>query len=80
MSKSRFYPNELLVDEYTIEHNKDADGHKHAVENVLDPDYNKEAFEILESRISCEILKYDDDWNTYYWNSAGRYFCNESDL
>ena len=78
MSKSRFYPNELLVDEYIIEHNKDADGHKHAVENVLDPDYNKEAFDTLECRNSCEMLKNDDRWYNYFWNCAGCYFCNDS--
>lgn len=81
MSKSKFYPNELLVDEYTIEHDKDTDGHKHSVEHMLDPDYNKDAYDIIEMRGSSEGLKYDDKWYSYYWNCcAGSYFCNESDL
>ena len=80
MSKSKNFPNEILMDGYTISHDKDCDGRRCAVELMLDPDYNKEAFEILESRDSCYMLKYDDRWNNYFWNSAGCYFCNDSCL
>jgi len=79
MSKSRFYPNKLIVDEYTIKHDKDTDGHKYAVNHILDPDYDKDAFDILDHN-SCCMLKNNDRWNNYFWLSADCYFCNNSSL
>ena len=81
MSKSVNFRNDILMDGYTISQDKDYDGSKHSAELILDPDYNKEAFELLESRNSCYMLKYDDRWNNYFWNCcAGSYFCNDSYL
>ena len=73
--------NNILMDGYTLIQDKDRDGSKHAFKLILDPDYNKEAFETLESRNYCSRLKYDDSWNNYFWNCcAGSYFCNDSYL
>lgn len=81
MSKNKNFPNDILVDGYTLSQDKDCDGSKHGVELIIDPDYNKEAFEALESRNRCYMLKYDDSWNSYYWNCcAGSYFCGEEIL
>ena len=80
MNKSNNFQNDILVEGYMLNQDKDGDGRKRAVEFIVDPDYNKETIERLESRDSCYLLKYDDRWNNYYWNSAGCYFCNDSCL
>lgn len=80
MSKSHNFQTDILVEGYMLNQDKDGDGRKRAVKLIIDPDYNKETIEILESRDSCYLLKYDDRWNNYYWNSAGSYFCNDSCL
>lgn len=79
MSKSINFPNGILIDGYILDQDKDGDGNKHGVGLIIDHDYNKEAFDILESCNSSFMLKYDDRQNNYFWNCcAGSYFCNDS--
>lgn len=81
MSKSANFPYELIIDGKSIISDKDSDGKMRSIELMMDPDYNKEAIEILESCDSCFMLKYDDRWNNYFWNCcAGSYFCDDSYL
>jgi len=82
MSKSINFPNDISMDGYTLSQDKDCDGSKHAAGLILDPDYNKEAIETLEfRRNSCYRLKYDDRWNSNYWNCCdGSYFCDDGYL
>ena len=81
MSKSINFPNDILMEGYALNQDKDCDGSKHSVELILDPDCNKETIETLEFRNSCSMLKYDDRWNNYFWNCcAGSYFCNDGYL
>jgi hypothetical protein len=79
MSKSNNFPKDTLIDGYTLDQDKDGDGSKHSIRLKIEPDYNKEVFDILDSRNSSFMLKYDERWNSYFWNyCAGSYFCNDS--
>lgn len=82
MSKSANFPYDILMDGYAInQKHKDCDGKMRSIELMMDPDYNKEAIEILESSDSCFMLKYDDRLNNCFWNfCAGSYFCDDSYL
>ena len=81
MSKNKIFQNELIIEGKAITSDKGSDGKMHSTELMMDPDYNKEDFELLESRNYCSMLKYDDRWNSYYWNCcAGSYFCDEGVL
>lgn len=69
----------ILMDGYTLNQDKDGDGSKHGVRLKIDPDYDKETLDILESCNSSYMLKYDDRHNNYFWNCcAGSYFCDDS--
>ena len=81
MSKSFDFPNEIILDSYVLRQDKDCDGRIQSVGMTIDPDYNKEDIEIIESCNSYYMLRYNDRSANYYLNYCeGSYFCNESDL
>lgn len=82
MSKSCNFPNEIILDGYVLRQDKVCDGCTKYVGITLDPDYNKEDIEVIESRNSSYcFLQYDDRFSNYYLGCCeGGYFCNESDL
>ena len=80
MSKSCNFQNEIISDGYVLRQNKDCDGRILSVGLSMDPDFNKEDFEIIEY-LDCSMLQYNDRFSVYQLNyCGGRYFCNESDL
>lgn len=71
---------DLIIEESYVKADKDYDGSTGVINLVVDMDLNKENLEIYSCGISSQMLKYDDIWNNYYWNSAGSYFNNDGML
>ena len=78
MSKSAAFPHDIMFDTCVIRGSKDENGRFMPIMAVLDLDLNKENLEMIESTVTSTLLKYDDRYNNYFWNTSGSYFLGDS--